>query len=507
MRRGRGALGSVSSRVQRGRRGVTWIDAGLVVAVPGSALVPDSGFTYGPCTPVPAGGLTEIVFFVLAAEALSEAAAFAMEEDLDRPGCVSFVPGDLDVPDGDALVSAWDGRLEASAAPAAAGRGRGAGRGGRGGRGGGRAPPRRAGAPDLSALERLLDDRLGAISQRLTTLETSRPAEGRRAEGAGPSPGPALLGVRGGRVDPAGALSEARRLLGVGGGGSPAAVAPPRAAVAPRTTAASPSAGADHEGALLQRLVDALEARGGGRGAGPDPAFFGLGVDGAASPEEYGLGFGSLVGGGGGSRVGAGAQGLVNLERLIATRRTHPSVVTAANDEAIRAALNVLPGESWSVSRHAEVRLLPHAGSFLTLKRVAVMLAAALDEGRMRGLEHQHAFLYHAYRVVEAAVLTEGHDLSWAWPLLGIPDPARGPEPGLAPVEAAGLAAFHRDRVALAAARSPAAPARPAARRAAGADPAGAGRENARGAAEAAEGADGDGGGGRAKGASKGAKN
>eukprot|EP00974_Lingulodinium_polyedra_P016467 1595457-Lingulodinium_polyedra.AAC.1 len=64
---------------------------------------------------------------------------------------------------------------------------------------------------------------------------------------------------------------------------------------------------------------------------------------------------------------------------------------------------------------------------------MAAILAAALDEGRARGPQHQHAFLYHAYRVVEMAAATEGHDLAWGWPLLGIDDPGGQPRPGLAP--------------------------------------------------------------------------
>jgi hypothetical protein len=67
---------------------------------------------------------------------------------------------------------------------------------------------------------------------------------------------------------------------------------------------------------------------------------------------------------------------------------------------------------------------------------------------------HQHAFLFHAYRVIEGAATSVEHDLSYAWPLLGIPDPGGRPRPGLAPVEAAGLAAYHRDRVALEAAQA-----------------------------------------------------
>lgn len=63
-------------------------------------------------------------------------------------------------------------------------------------------------------------------------------------------------------------------------------------------------------------------------------------------------------------------------------------------------------------------------------------------------------FLYHASRVVELACLDGSHDLSWGWPLLGIDDPGGRPRSGLAPVEAATLTAFHRDRQSLDAARS-----------------------------------------------------
>eukprot|EP00971_Amphidinium_carterae_P200783 3984350-Amphidinium_carterae.1 len=60
--------------------------------------------------------------------------------------------------------------------------------------------------------------------------------------------------------------------------------------------------------------------------------------------------------------------------------------------------------------------------------------------------------LWHVYRVLESAAVSERHDMSYAWPLLGIEDPGSKPRLGLAPVESAGLAAFHRDRLALAAA-------------------------------------------------------
>jgi len=147
-------------------------------------------------------------------------------------------------------------------------------------------------------------------------------------------------------------------------------------------------------------------------------------------------------------RVSAGAIGLVNLERLIATRQAHPEVITAANDQALRNAMGALPGESWSVRRHA-AGLMSHCGNFVTLQRILVVLAAIIDEGRIRGPAHQHALAWHAYRVFESGALRPGHDLTWAWPLLGIPDPAGAPRLGLAPVESAGLAAYHRDRLVL----------------------------------------------------------
>ena len=65
------------------------------------------------------------------------------------------------------------------------------------------------------------------------------------------------------------------------------------------------------------------------------------------------------------------------------------------------------------------------------------------------GPAHQHALTWHAYRAFESAALRPGHDFTWAWPLLGIADPAGTPRPGLAPVESAGLAAYHRDRLVL----------------------------------------------------------
>ena len=108
--------------------------------------------------------------------------------------------------------------------------------------------------------------------------------------------------------------------------------------------------------------------------------------------------------------------------------------------------MGALPGDSWCVRLHAERHLLPAAGSFTTLKRMSMMIACALDEGRTRGGQAQHAFLYQCYRVCELACLEDGHELEFGWPLLGIDDPGGRARSGLAPAEAATLAAWHRDR-------------------------------------------------------------
>ena len=153
----------------------------------------------------------------------------------------------------------------------------------------------------------------------------------------------------------------------------------------------------------------------------------------AGSAEDYEAAAGSLLSGGVDARV-AGASGILGLERIVATRRAHPEVVVAANDRVTREALGLLPGESLSVQRHARELLIPQAGNFSTLKRMAIMIAGALDEGRQRGSVHQHALLWHMYRVVESAALSETRDLEFGWPLLGLPDPCGVARPGLAPI-------------------------------------------------------------------------
>lgn len=273
------------------------------------------------------------------------------------------------------------------------------------------------------------------------------------------------LGLGGGGIDRSQALQQARSLLGIGGGGLAEEGAAMSAQVGggfsmgqretfrpppglPPATAPNSSTAEGEEGRLLERLVRIMEGRQNGSSRG-NAESFGLGAPAASSYGEYLGGSGGGAGGGGGDFSRS-----ANLERVLATRRQHPEVVIAANDRAIQDSLHVLPGESWSVSRHARQDVIPQCGGFSTLRRVVAVLAAALDEGRLRGGLHQHAFLYHAYRVFELAAAAEDHDVAWSWPLLGIDDPAGRPRAGLAPVESAGLAAFHRDELALAQSRA-----------------------------------------------------
>ena len=65
-----------------------------------------------------------------------------------------------------------------------------------------------------------------------------------------------------------------------------------------------------------------------------------------------------------------------------------------------------LPGESRSWQRHAKKHLLHHCGHF---RRVTVMAAGALDEGRIGGFD--------AGFVKCSSAKDGGHELTWAWPL------------------------------------------------------------------------------------------
>ena len=134
------------------------------------------------------------------------------------------------------------------------------------------------------------------------------------------------------------------------------------------------------------------------------------------------------------------------LERIRRTRRQRPDVVVVAHEKSARADLGTLAGESWSWAQHCERKVLPHVKTFRTLQRVLAAVAGALDEGRTHGLECQNAYLHHLYRCLEHAAKDPGHELGYAFPILGIDDPgAPRPRTGWASLEHGALAAYHKE--------------------------------------------------------------
>ena len=206
-------------------------------------------------------------------------------------------------------------------------------------------------------------------------------------------------------------------------------------------------------GAILGRIANALEQGGGlgsNQGVSLDEAY-GLPQGGAQSSEEYQ----NLMGSVGAAGLTSGLSGVsrhsgvMAMERIKLTRRSRPDVVIQASEMAARENSRVQPGEQWSWSLHAVREDMPAAGNFLTLKRMLAVIAAALDEGRVHGLQQEHAFLHHAYKMLKDAAHSPGHDMQWGWPILGIPDPGGRAPASWAPAENAALQAFHRDAAAL----------------------------------------------------------
>ena len=67
-----------------------------------------------------------------------------------------------------------------------------------------------------------------------------------------------------------------------------------------------------------------------------------------------------------------------------------------------------LPGESWSWQRYVREHLLHHCGHSRTLRRVIVLVAKALEGGRIGGSEWQHAMLCQMYGILESAAKDSG---------------------------------------------------------------------------------------------------
>ena len=96
--------------------------------------------------------------------------------------------------------------------------------------------------------------------------------------------------------------------------------------------------------------------------------------------------------------------GHAQAQRTLRTRHEYPGVIIAAHE--------TLPGESWSRQRNAREHLLHHCGHFRTLRRVVVMVAGALDEGRIGGFERQHAMLCQIW---DTRVWSGGQSMATIW--------------------------------------------------------------------------------------------
>ena len=148
-----------------------------------------------------------------------------------------------------------------------------------------------------------------------------------------------------------------------------------------------------------------------------------------------------------------GRMGVVALERIQATVDERPELVTEVGEKFARKLLGANLGEAWNYDRLAKDVLIPMAEKHKTLARCIAMVCAALDKGRTLGAEQQHAFLHQVLKVMADGLETPSKDLSYGWPLLGIADPGGAPLSLMAPGERGALAAYHRDEMALAAAR------------------------------------------------------
>jgi hypothetical protein len=86
--------------------------------------------------------------------------------------------------------------------------------------------------------------------------------------------------------------------------------------------------------------------------------------------------------------------------------------------------------------------------------RTVAIATGALDRGRVYGAAAEHAFLLQSLKVLKDTAESEKKDLGYAWPLLGIPDPATRVRPFWTTGERVGRASYHRGESGLAAART-----------------------------------------------------
>ena len=77
------------------------------------------------------------------------------------------------------------------------------------------------------------------------------------------------------------------------------------------------------------------------------------------------------------------------------------------------------------------------------------MVAAALDEGRIGGLEGQHPMLCQIYGILESAARDSCHNFAWGCSLLGLSDPDARPDAQWTPAEASAVIAWQREAATL----------------------------------------------------------
>ena len=160
----------------------------------------------------------------------------------------------------------------------------------------------------------------------------------------------------------------------------------------PQTSQPDPENETASLGGALLRFASALEQKHDSGGTVHDAFGQNPGVA-NSQEEEYDAIFGDQSSRECSGLARLGGQALT--ERVVRTRKERPKVVVASRESRVRKDLTVLDGEAWSWRRHADVCLLPGCGNFRGLKRFVAMTAAALDEGKSGNLQRQNALLHH----------------------------------------------------------------------------------------------------------------
>ena len=183
----------------------------------------------------------------------------------------------------------------------------------------------------------------------------------------------------------------------------------------------------------LQELAQSLKAV-----RGPRDSDYGFSVTPASTVEEAEL----LMGG---APATSGASGAAGLERLKLTMEKRPDLILLAFERSIKKTLGVLPGEAWTVQRHAKEQVMPAAGNHGALKRTILILAHLLDLARTEEPARAFAFAAQAYKAAHAAALHPSKEWRYGWPLLNLEEPDMPARVPYTPGEFAALASWHKD--------------------------------------------------------------